>query len=265
MDDAAWPIDQPVPQWSVLKIIAVWLVVVAPMAGLVLFIVPHLTKLWPDVNPGLIFWGAIIVGMAWQTVVSVYVLISEGQRWTWMDLRRALWLNKPHDPVTRRPAVWSLAILVPLGALVALLAGPAFGWLDTAFATMLPEWMLPSYGNIRELAVPENKGNWTILWFALVSSLFNYVLGEGLFFHCILLPRMQGAFGRFAWIANAVAFGGYHVHKIGQMPTIMVSCLCYSLPAQITRSAWPALLIHGVEAIWLLVIVMLVFLGAWTA
>jgi membrane protease YdiL (CAAX protease family) len=94
-----------------------------------------------------------------------------------------------------------------------------------------------------------------------VSSLFNYVFGEAFFFHGILLPRMEGVFGRWAWVANAVFFGAYHIHKAAVFPTVIISCLVYSLPSQWTRSVWPALLIHGLEGVVLIAAVLIVILG----
>ena len=72
---------------------------------------------------------------------------------------------------------------------------------------------------------------------------------------------MVGVFGRWAWVANAVAFGGYHVHKAAVWPTVIVSCVAYSLPAQYSRSIWPAILIHGIEGLVLIGAVLLVVLG----
>ena len=45
-------------------------------------------------------------------------------------------------------------------------------------------------------------------WFAVivVLAVFNTVLGEELLFRGLLLPRMQGVFGRWDWVANGVLF-----------------------------------------------------------
>lgn len=250
-----------VPKWSAGGLVGLWLLVVLPMAGLSLWLAPILIARYPMLNPGLVFWGTIIVGMAWQFIVSVGVLILEGQRWTWPDLRQSLWLVPPQNPVSGRIIWRALWLVVPLGAAFVLFSEAAFDWLNTLVAARLPGWMTPSYGKITDLAMPENTGNWSILWIALVSSLFNYVLGEALFFHGILLPRMEGVFGRWAWLANAIAFGGYHVHKAAVWPTMVISCVAYSLPSQYLRSIWPALLIHGVEGVILIAAVLFVVLG----
>ena len=94
----------------------------------------------------------------------------------------------------------------------------------------------------------------------MVSSLFNYGLGEALLFHGVLLPRMEQAWGRWAWIGNGLLFAAYHVHKFWLIPGLVISCLCYSLPAQAFRSNWLAILIHGLEGVALLVAVAVVVL-----
>lgn len=250
-----------VPKWSAGGLVLLWLLVVLPMAGLSLGLAPILIAQHPEVNPGLIFWATIIAGMAWQFVVSVGVLVSEGQRWTWPELKQSLWLVAPTQPLTGQVAWSVLWLVIPMGVAFVFATDVAFGWLDRSLAAYLPAWLTPAYGTITDLATPENTGNWAILWLALVSCLFNYVLGEALFFHGILLPRMEGVFGRWAWAANAIAFGGYHVHKAAVWPTVIISCVAYSLPSQSLRSIWPALLIHGIEGLVLIGAVLFVVLG----
>ncbi|OJF89641.1 hypothetical protein AX760_24915 [Pararhizobium antarcticum] len=249
------------PNWSAAGLIGLWLVVVLPMAGLSLGLAPILIDRYPTLNPGLIFWATIIVGMAWQFVVSVAVLVYEGQRWTWPELRKSLWLVPPQDPISGRASWHALWVVLTLGAAFVLASEVFFDWLDALFAVYLPGWMRPQYGDITDLATPANAGNWWILWMALVSCLFNYVLGEALFFHGILLPRMEGAFGRWAWLANGIAFGSYHVHKAAVWPTMVITCLAYSLPSQYLRSIWPAVFLHGVEGVILIGAVLFVVLG----
>ena len=251
----------PVPQWSAPGLIVLWLLAVVPMGVLSLVLAPILIEQHPELNPGLIYWATIIAGMAWQFPLSIGVLLFEGQRWTWADIRRSLWLVPPSDPVTGR-ANWSaLWLVIPMGVVFVFSTDVAFGWLDGRLASLLPAWLTPEYGEITDLATPENTGNWAILWLALVSCLFNYVLGEALFFHGILLPRMEGVFGSWAWVANAIFFGGYHVHKAAVWPTVIISNLAYSLPSQYMRSIWPAVLIHGIEGLVLIGAVLFVVLG----
>jgi membrane protease YdiL (CAAX protease family) len=253
-----------VPRWSAAGLVGLWALVVVPMAGLSLGLAPVLIARYPEQDPGMIFWATVIVGMAWQFVVSVGVLVAEGQVRSWDDLCRSIWLTPPKEPITGRTswrALWAVAVV---GVVFVLSSQVALNPVDAAFVPVLPAWMTPQYGDITRLAVPGNTGNWAILWMALVSSLFNYGLGEALFFHGILLPRMEHAFGRWAWLANAVAFGCYHLHLAATLPTQVVACMAYSLPSQYLRSIWPALLIHGVEGAFIIAVVLFVVLGGLT-
>ncbi|MFM7336257.1 MAG: type II CAAX prenyl endopeptidase Rce1 family protein [Tabrizicola sp.] len=253
-----------VPRWSAPGLIGLWALAVVPMAVLSLGVAPVLIERYPAQDPGLLFWGTIIAGMVWLFIVSVAVLIWEGQVHSWDDLCRSIWLTTPREPVTGRASWRALWVVALVGMIFVLSSEVALDWVDDALASVLPAWMTPEYGDIARLAVPENAGNWTILWMALLSGLFNYVLGEALFFHGILLPRMETAFGRWAWLANAVAFGCYHLHKAATLPTQIVTCMAYSLPSQYLRSIWPALVIHGVEGAFVIAAVLFVVLGGLT-
>lgn len=259
-----FPLPVPVraiPRWSAGGLFALWFLVTSVMAALSLGLAPWLIARNPAAQPGLIYWGCIIVGMGFQMLVSIAVLLAEGQSWRWTDLRRALWLGPPRDPETGRTAPGILWGVLPVGIVLVFGTDLAWGWLDDLIALLLPGWLNPPYADITGLATSRNTGNWTLLWIALLSSLFNYVLGEGFFFHGILLPRMVDRFGSWGWAMNALAFGSYHLHKAASWPTLIISCAAYSWPAQRTRSIWPALLIHGAEGVILIAAVLAVILG----
>ena len=134
-------------------------------------------------------------------------------------------------------------------------------YLDAPMAWLFPGLKMPAYADMNQLASPEFVGQWWILGIALVSFLFNYLLGEEFLFRGVLLPKMQGVFGKYDWIANAVLFGFYHMHLAWNLPSIIVSNLTYSWPARRFRSNWMAILVHGVESIPTLVIILAVILG----
>ena len=102
---------------------------------------------------------------------------------------------------------------------------------------------------IQNLATPEFRGAWYLIGIMMVSSLFNYLLGEELFFRGILLPKMEGVFGKWAWAANGVLFAAYHVHKIEDVPIFIFGSIFFSYLNQKYRSFYPGLIIHGVEFI----------------
>jgi len=239
------------------KILLIWAAATGPMALLAWVAAPRLIAPG-DPLPGLVFWRLMVVGMAWQGVLSVIVLRLEGVRPA--ALARRLWLVTP--TWRGRPAILAF-LLVPVFAAIGFVGdGAVTAWFQ---ATPLGQTLAshtPAFAFIEHLATPDARGRWDILVLALVSSVFNYGLGEALLFHGVLLPRMEQAWGRWAWLGNGVLFAAYHLHKLWTMPGLLISCLCYSLPAQLLRSTWLAVLIHAVEGVVLIVAVLAVISGA---
>ncbi|MBI1682553.1 CPBP family glutamic-type intramembrane protease [Caulobacter hibisci] len=245
--------------WETTVILLIWLAAVAPMGVLAWVVAPALMAPG-DPLPGLVFWRMVVIGMAWQGVLALVVLRLEGVPFRLSALRRRLWLKAPTWRSTGRPFA-SAYLLVPLFVGLGFLGDEAV----TALFQATP-WgerlaaLAPPFAQIEHLITPDAKGRWDILALALVSSLFNYALGEALLFHGVLLPRMERAWGRWAWLGNGLLMAAYHVHKFWVMPGLVISCLCYSLPAQAFRSNWLAVVIHGVEGVVLIAAVLIVIL-----
>jgi hypothetical protein len=128
-------------------------------------------------------------------------------------------------------------------------------------ARLFPALQPPAFTEMSQLASPEFHGQWWILGITLVSFVFNYVLGEAFLWHGVLLPKMRGAFGKYDWVANAVLFGLYHLHKPWALPSIILTNLAYSWPARRFHSNWMAVIVHGAELLPTLVMVLAVILG----
>lgn len=246
--------------WRSAKILLIWAAATGPMAILAWGVAPHLMSPG-DPLPGLVFWKLIVVGMAWQFVLSLIVLKLEGVPMRLAPLARRLWLTTPVWRPTGRPLVTTF-LLIPVFLTVGFLADDAVTtWFQSTPLGLRLLESAPQFAFIQGLATPEAAGRWDILGLALVSSLFNYGLGEAFLFHGVLLPRMEQAWGRWAWLGNGVLFAAYHVHKFWMIPGLLISCLCYSLPAQLFRSNWLAILIHALEGVVLIVAVLAVVLG----
>lgn len=215
-----------------------------------------------DMHPGILYWIMMIVGMMWQFVLSVIVLKRELGNLSWEKLKERLWLNHPVHPRTFRPYKLAYAFTVPI-VLYAFFfeSSGLFSFVEEGINRAFPSLAPEDYTLIENLAVPEFVGAWYLLGIALTSCLFNYLLGEELFFRGVLLPKMRGAFGRWDWAMNGVLFASYHLHKISEIPLFVVGSLFYGFLNAKYRSFWPAILIHGVEAIPLLVGVTAVILG----
>lgn len=240
--------------WRSLEILLIWAAAAGPMAFLAWGVAPRLMTSG-DPLPGLVFWRLIVVGMAWQFVLSLIVLKLEGMPFRLKPLAKRLWLTTPTWRPTGKPAILAFLLIPAFLALGFVGDDLVTTWFQSTPLGLSLFTHAPHFAFIQALDVPEAAGRWDILGLALVSSLFNYGLGEALFFHGVLLPRMEKAWGKWAWLGNGLLFAAYHSHKFWQMPGLLISCLCYSLPAQLFRSNWLAILIHGLEGVVLIVAV----------
>ena len=235
------------------KILAIWASVTVPMGVLAWVvgpaIIPH-----TSLHPGLVHWMLMVVGMMWQFVVSLAVLRHELGGLHWPTLKRRIWLNLPRSPRTgkRRKVLflWALPAFAANG-----LGAYLFTRVDAAWTNWLPGLDEPSYANPQVLADPQFQGQWWILGLALTSMLFNYILGEELLFRGVLLPRMNGVFGRWDWVANTVLFGLYHVHKIWAWPSMIASSFGIAWATRRFRSFWMGVIVHGLEGFFIVLIV----------
>jgi uncharacterized protein len=236
-------------QYSLQQIILLWLLVTIPMGVSRFWIMPQFKHDIP-MHPGIFFWLLIILGMVWQFVLSMIVLKTELKVLNWSTLKARLWLNHPIDPKTHKVDKRAYWLTIPL-----ILYGFALeqtGLLDVLqvyFVRAFPAIAPPDYVIIQNLGVPEFRGAWYLVGILLFSSLFNYLLGEELFFRGVLLPKMEGVFGDRAWMVNGVMFATYHVHKIEYIPVFIMGSIFTSYLNQRYRSFYPGLIIHGVEFI----------------
>lgn len=248
-------------QYSITKIIGLWLLITVPM-GMARFWLLPLVENRLTIHPGIFFWLLMIGGMIWQFIVSVIILKIELGKLTWDKLKERLWLNHPIDPKSGRVSkklYWMVIPVILYGALIQFTG--LLNFLSEGLLKMFPFFQPPDYVQIEQLATSEFHGAWYLVGIVLISSLFNYLLGEELFFRGILLPKMNGVFGRWDWVMNGILFASYHMHKIEDVPVFLVSSIFIAYLNKKYKSFYPALLIHGVEFIPLIVMVMLVVLG----
>ncbi|MCY7399727.1 MAG: CPBP family intramembrane metalloprotease [Nocardioides sp.] len=244
-------------QYSLLTILAIWSSVAVPM-GLLAFVAAPVLIAQSTMNPGLVYWMLMVVGMIWQFIVSLTVLRLELKTLRWSVLRTRLWVNRPRHPKTGQPGravwLWIVPALVAnaLGGLLAL--GLDVAWLNRLREVMDPRLIEPVYTTFAALDDPSLQGQWWILGLAMTSALFNYLLGEELLFRGVLLPRMAGVFGRWDWVANTVLFGLYHVHKIWYWPSLILGSLGFAWATKRFRSIWMAVIMHGLESFFLVIV-----------
>ena len=114
-------------------------------------------------------------------------------------------------------------MLLPALLVAALIFMGLGGYLDAPMAWLFPALRPAPFMEMSRLISPEFRGAWWLLGVMLVSHIFNYFLGEEFLWHGVLLPKMQGVFGKYYWVANSVLFRFYHLHKPWELTSIIVT------------------------------------------
>jgi membrane protease YdiL (CAAX protease family) len=187
-------------------------------------------------------------GMLWQCLLVIGLVRREQGSLRWATVTDALWLHAPRSPRTGRRGGRLWWVLLPMV-------------LGLAAEELLPTLPTPA---TRDLGLfldsPAGQaflsGNW--IWLAVLIAMFllNTVLGEELLFRGLLLPRMQGAFGRWDWAANGVLFALYHLHVPWVIPqTLLVDTFAVAYPSRRYRSALLGIVAHSAQSLFFTVLV----------
>lgn len=249
------------PQYSLMEILGIWAAVALPM-GFILWVAMPLIIPHTNIEPGFIYLVLITLGLVWQGIVAYVILRWEVKPFTWENVKQRLWLHTPTDPKTGVPSkklyLWTIPIIAftLLWDNLNILGGLNDLWLRT-FPFLSP----PQYAIIQNLAEPA-IGQWWLMGVLIVLIAFNYLLGEELIFRGILLPKMNGVFGKWDIVANGILFAGYHLHLIWRLPsTIILRDWVYSWAAKRYKSYWVAVIIHGFDAVFLVVLFLMAIMG----
>jgi membrane protease YdiL (CAAX protease family) len=182
-------------------------------------------------------------------------------------IKRRLRLGAPQDPKTgkRRHLLWLWVVpaLIGIALLDVVLASP----IKRLWVSALPFLAEPpgySFDAIFESAeiMEHLVGAWWFLALFVVFALFNTILGEEFLFRGVLLPKMEGVFGRWSWLANGVLFGLYHLHQPWGIPTAIIGgVLCEALPAWRFRTTWISIIVHSAQSVLFAFLILGVVLG----
>jgi membrane protease YdiL (CAAX protease family) len=256
-------------QYTLIQILGLWAGAALPMALLGWVAYPLLA---PDsasdpLGAGVIRVLLLLLGLVWQFVLAMIVVRKEEGELSWAAVRRRLRLNGPRDPKTgeRRPLLWLWVIPALVG--IALLDIVLASAIDGAWVSILPFLSEPpGYSLDAIFESPEVMerlvGAWWFLALFVVFSIFNTVLGEEFLFRGVLLPKMEGVFGRWSWVATGVLFGLYHLHQPwGILNTIVGDVFLIALPAWRFRSTWMAVVIHSGQSVFFAFLILGVVLG----
>jgi len=264
-ESTAWNTIQERNQYSLTKILGLWIAAAAPMGILSYVVYPALV---PDVEIDPIGAGKtrvalMTLGLIWLFVLSLIIVYSEEGDLRWETIRRRMWLNTPRDPKTGQPRSKLWLWLIPLIILffvsmmvVAPLIGPLW---ESLFPIFKPQ---PGFDPGQLLGSPEIQaqlvGAWDFLLLFFVLAVFN-TFGEEFLFRGVMLPKMGAIFGRWDWVANGVLFSAYHWHQPwGILPILIGSVFVLALPPRLFRSTWISIIVHASQYVLFIPIIFVV-------
>ena len=112
-----------------------------------------------------------------------------------------------------------------------------------------------------KLSAQQVVGVWGLLGLFFVNALFNTVLGEEFLFRGVLLPKMEGVYGKWDWVANGVIFGFYPLHQPWSIPSSVLTGLIYAFSAKRFRSNWFPIILHSRQSVFMLFLILGLVLG----
>jgi len=247
-------------QYSLAKILGIWALAAAPMG--------ILSWMGWIVSPLLAFrfgldslgqfatrLALITLGLIWLFVLSMIIVRREEGDLRWATVKRRLSLNAPRDPTTGRPRarlwLWAVPFLVAVAVVGLVLYTPV----ENAWVSVFPFLAQPQgYGfdvifGFQDILVAL-EGAWWFLALFVVFAVSNKILGEELLFRGVLLPKMEGVFGHWSWVANGILFGLYHVHQPWVIPNAVFTGFLYTFPAYRYRSTWMSIIVHSAQSVY---------------
>jgi uncharacterized protein len=255
-------------QYSLAKILGIWALATVPMGILGWIGFPLLT---PDFETDPLGSGVtrlllLTLGLIWLFVLSMIIVRREEGDLRWATVKRRLRLNAPREPATGQPRarlwLWVVPFLIAIAVVELVLNSP----MENVWVSVFPFFAEPAgYSGDAIFQSQEIlarlEGAWWYFALFVISAVFNTILGEEFLFRGVLLPKMEGVFGRFSWVANGVLFGFYHVHQPWGIPNSVLTGLLYTYPTYRYRSTWMAIILHSAQSVFFAYLVLGVVLG----
>ena len=199
-------------QYSLAKILGIWILAALPMGILSWIIFPTVS---PDFASDPLGFGVtrivlLTIGLIWLFVLSMIIVRQEEGDLRWTTVKRRLWLNAPRDPTTgeTRRRLWLWAIVFVIAIFVWEIALKSY--VSELWVSIFPFFAEPpgySFGALFESQEMMQRlvGAWWFFGLFVVFTVFNSILGEEFLFRGVLLPKMEGVFGKWSWVASGVS------------------------------------------------------------
>ena len=256
-------------QYSLARILGIWALATIPMGILSWIVFPALS---PDFSSDALGAGVtrivlIMFGLIWLFVLSMIIVRQEEGDLRWATVKRRLRLNTPRDPKTgetrRRLWLWVIPFLIAITVWELALTSYVDGlWVSVfPFFAEPPGYSMAAVFESQEI-LDRLVGAWWFLALFVVQAIFNTILGEEFLFQGVLLPKMEGVFGRWSWVASGVFHGLYHVHQPWGIVGAVISCVfLYAFPTWCFRSTWMGIIVHSAQSVFLAFLILGVVLG----
>ncbi|HEY3473851.1 MAG TPA: CPBP family intramembrane glutamic endopeptidase [Anaerolineales bacterium] len=256
-------------QYSLGRILGIWALAAVPMGILGWIVFPALA---PDsesdpLGAGVIRIVLLTVGLIWMFVLSLIIIRQEEGNLRWATVKRRLRLNAPRDPRTgetrRRLWLWVAAFVIGVAVWQMLLA-PSVNRLWVSVFPFFAEPTGYSMGAVfqSQEILDRLVGSWWFLGLYVVNTIFNTILGEEFLFRGVLLPKMEGVFGKWSWVANGLLFGFYHLHQPwGIVGSIVSGAFFYAFPSWHFRTTWMGVIVHSAQNVYITFLILGVVLG----
>src|ERR671912_2793937 len=253
-------------QYSLAKILGIWVLAALPMGVLSWIALPLLASDSDPLGFGVTRVVLLTLGLVWLFVLSMIIVRREEGDLRWATVKRRLRLNVPREPATGAPRarlfLWVVPFIVGVAVIEIVLNTP----LENAWVSVFPFLAEPEGRSFDAFLGSQEVleglvGAWWFFALVVVQSIFNTILGEEFLFRGVLLPRMEGVFGRWSWVANNVLFALYHVHIPWVMPNAFLTGLLYTYPAYRYRSTWMSIIVHSIQNVYFAFLVLGIVLG----
>ena len=252
-------------QYALWQIVGIWLAAGAPMWLLGWLVYPALSVNLPNLEAGLLRMKLMAIGLIWQFVLAMLVVYHEEGNLRLDTISRRFWLNHPvsaRSGQTQKSLWWWI---IPLILLVAALEMGLRSTLVQLWTSIFPFFAEPEGYDMSALFAPGLRslwlGAWNMLGLFFVLSLFNTFLGEEFIFRGVLLPKMEGVFGKWDWVANGILFSFYHLHQPWGILATLPADLVFAYSGKRFHSNWFPIILHSGQSVFLLFLILGLVLG----
>ena len=256
-------------QYALWQILGIWALATVPMGILSWIVFPTVS---PDMNSDPL--GAAVtrillltIGLVWLFVLSMIIVRKEEGDLRWTTVKRRLRLNTPRDPKTgetrRRLWLWVIPFVIAIVVWeVALKSYVSELWVSLfPFLAEPPGYSLGAIFESQAI-LARLVGAWWFFGLFVVFSIFNSILGEEFLFRGVLLPKMEGVFGKWSWVASGVLHAFWHVHQPWViLETVISAAFLYTFPSWHFRSTWMGVIVHSVQNVFFAFLILGLVLG----